>query len=209
MSTVTTLVIPNSVTEIGMNALGPNANLQDIYFCGTSSHWSSIDMGINSNYIAGKTIHFVADVESMKILNEKGENIEGTTIEMNISELHTYSIQLTYSNQGEALLDSRYVEWFCVVPNTPTNDINAIESAKDAGDIVELSLSTEKGDDASYSVSLNAKALKSGNAKIIGYVKKNPTSLMANNEDHIYSFIDIKVAGQINPPESRKCSTTI
>lgn len=194
-SSITALVIPNSITNIGMLALGPDNNIQDIYFCDTQEQWNSIPKNGNENFIAGKTIHYILDVTAVKILNTKGENIVGSSIQIEKDETHKFDIQLTFTNQGETLLDSRSVEWFCVVPNTPTNDINAVDTAVDAGDVIELTLITTNAA-KSYSVALNVKALKSGNARIVGHVKKNPSSSMANNNDHVYAYYDVKVPGQ-------------
>lgn len=146
------------------------------------------------NFISGNTIYFVKDIASVKIVDEKGQNIEGTTIQLDVEESRTFNIQLTFSGEGETPFDERYVEWFCVVSNTPTNNIKAIESAVDAGDVVELSTTTTN-DNNQYSVTLNVKTRKVGKARIVGHVKKNPCSSMANNADHIYSFFDIEVSG--------------
>lgn len=117
-SNIVTLVIPNIVNCIGMTAL--SYNLQTIYFCGTEAQWNSIPKGGNDPFLQGKTIYYVADVSSVKILNNQNADVQGKTVQMEIGDINIYKLELTYT-EGQKLIDPRNVEWFCVAPNTPFN----------------------------------------------------------------------------------------
>ena len=178
-------------------------NLQYIYFCGTEAQWNAIPKGGNAAFLQGKTIYYVADVSSVKILNDKNADVQGKTVQMGIGDINIFKLELTYT-EGQKLIDPRNIEWFCVAPNTPKDSIKSIESAASAGDVVGLNLITTQVDNA-YSVSLNVSAIKNGNARIIGHVKKNPTSSMASNTDHVYSYVDIKIQDSnpdVEPPSN-------
>lgn len=168
-SSMSMIVIPSSVTSFGITALSPYLNT--IYFCGTQAQLNAISIGFgNQPLLAGKTIYYVADVQSVKILDNQKVDVQGKTVHMAVDGSNTYTLELTFS-QDEIIMDPRNIEWFCVAPDTPTNSIKSIESASSAGDIVELNTASTLVGNA-YTVSLKIKALKSGNARIAGHVKK-------------------------------------
>lgn len=64
-SSMVMIVIPSSVTRIGMTAL--SYNLQKVYFCGTQAQWNAIQKAGNQPFLSGKTIYYIADIQSVKI----------------------------------------------------------------------------------------------------------------------------------------------
>lgn len=150
------IVIPSSVTRIGMTAL--SYNLQKVYFCGTQAQWNAIRKAGNQPFLSGKTIYYVADIQIVKILNKQGADVQGTTVQMEVGDCNTYSLELTFS-QGEQITNPNDIEWFCVVRDTPTNSIKSFEAAASAGDVVAPNVVSKIVNNA-YDVSLKVSSLK-------------------------------------------------
>ena len=55
---LTSIVIPNSVTYIGDSAFSGNSSLTDVYFTGTEEEWNAITISSGNSYLKNATIHY-------------------------------------------------------------------------------------------------------------------------------------------------------
>lgn len=184
-SSLSYVIIPNSITKIGIAAFA-NCALTDIYFCGSKAEWDKIQkIGDTTATLQSKTIHYLSDIESIKVLNTNKENIANTNISMTTESTNTFEIEVV-SDSSEKVITTKNIEWFSVSPNTPADKITDIENAENSAiDIAEV---TQNNDGT-----LTVTAVKEGKAKIVGYVKKNPASTAGTDKEHIFVSFDINV----------------
>ncbi len=184
-SSLSYVIIPNSVTKIGIAAFA-NCALTDIYFCGSKAEWDKIQkIGDTTATLQSKKIHYLSDVESIKVLNTNKEDIANTSISMTTESTNTFEIEVV-SDSSEKVITAKNVEWFSVSPNTPANKITDIENTENSAiDIAEV---TQNNDGT-----LTVTAVKEGTAKIVGYVKKNPASTAGTDKEHVFVSFDINV----------------
>ena len=57
-TSLTSVVIPDSVTSIGRSAFQGCVNLTDVYYTGTEEQWNAITIGANNTYLTNATIHY-------------------------------------------------------------------------------------------------------------------------------------------------------
>ena len=58
---LTSIVIPNSVTSIGSSAFRDCTNLKNVYYTGSETQWNSIRIGSNNSYLTNATIYYNYD----------------------------------------------------------------------------------------------------------------------------------------------------
>lgn len=102
-----------------MLALGPDTRMQDIYFCGTQAQWDAIGKTNNNNFIAGKTVHYVAGIAEVRILDAQGACAQGSSVQMEANRASSACSSYFQAMVRRRL--TRSVEWFCVAPGTPAS----------------------------------------------------------------------------------------
>ena len=55
---VESVKISNTVVAIGDYAFADCSKITNVYYAGSESDWSSINMGYNNNYLKNATIHY-------------------------------------------------------------------------------------------------------------------------------------------------------